>query len=102
MIDIKVWLIKLIKNIIGFTLLLSLSACLKNTQLRTEYVDGNCLWGEVDCSQSMIEQYGEYDLTFIEFTERGNLFMAGNITQKLMIVTCVNFVSFYQEQLKIK
>ena len=58
--------------------MLSLSACLKNTQLRTEYVDGNCLWGEVDCSQSMIEQYGEYDLTFIEFTERGNLYNREN------------------------
>jgi len=70
--------INLIKNIIGFVVLLSLSACLKNTQLRTEYVDGNCLWDNVDCSQSMIEQYGEYDLTFIEFTERGNLYSREN------------------------
>jgi hypothetical protein len=45
-----------------------------NKQLRTEFVDGNCLWGEVDCSKSVIEHYLEYDLGFIEFTERGNLY----------------------------
>ena len=54
--------------------LITLSACLQNSQLRTEYVVGNCLWEEIDCDKSMIEQYPEYDLTFIEFTERGNLY----------------------------
>ena len=42
--------INLIKNIIGLIVLLSLSACLKNSQLRTEYVNGNCLWDAVDCT----------------------------------------------------
>ena len=70
--------INLIKNIIGLIVLLSLSACLKNSQLRTEYVNGNCLWDAVDCTESIIEQYGEYDLTFIEFTERGNLYNREN------------------------
>ena len=63
-----------IKRIVSIVILLTLSACLQNSQLRTEYVTGNCLWEEVDCSNSVIEQYPEYDLTFIEFTERGNLY----------------------------
>ena len=53
------------KNIIVLFTLLILSACLQNSQLRTEYVDGNCLWDNVDCRKSTIEQYPEYDLTFI-------------------------------------
>ena len=63
-----------IKNIITIISLITLSACLQNSQLRTEYIVGNCLWEEIDCDKSMIEQYPEYDLTFIEFTERGNLY----------------------------
>jgi len=55
--------------ILGF-----ISACTPNKQLRTEFVDTNCLWGETDCRNSAIEHYLEYDLSFIEFTERGNLF----------------------------
>ena len=75
---------KIIKQITlyGF-IVFGLSACLKNTQLRTDYVDGNCLWGGIDCSQSTIEQYPEYDLTFIEFTERGNLYDRDDAQQVL-------------------
>ncbi len=51
-----------------------LAACTPNKQLRTEFVDTNCLWGETDCRNSAIEHYLEYDLSFIEFTERGNLY----------------------------
>jgi len=54
--------------------LLALSGCIKNGQLRTEYVEGNCLWDNLNCNQSMVEQYPEYDLAFIEFSERGNLY----------------------------
>ena len=54
--------------------LCTLTACTPNKQLRTEFVDGNCLWGGVDCSKSAVEHYLEYDLGFIEFTERGNLY----------------------------
>ncbi len=64
----------IIKKIITVVTLLTLSACLQNAQLRTEFVDGNCVWDEIDCQKSTIEQYAEYDLTFIEFTERGNLY----------------------------
>jgi len=56
-------------------LLLSfLAACTSNKQLRTEFVESNCLWGGNDCSASAIERYLEYDLSYIEFTERGNLY----------------------------
>lgn len=55
-------------------LICALSACTPNKQLRTEFVENNCLWGGVDCSKSAIEHYLEYDLGFIEFTERGNLY----------------------------
>lgn len=51
-----------------------LTGCLKSSQLRTEYIEGNCLWGSFDCRESMVERYPEYDLAFIEFSERGNLY----------------------------
>jgi len=60
-------------------LLLSfLTACTPNKQLRTEFVESNCLWGGADCRKSSIERYLEYDLSFIEFTERGNLYDRSN------------------------
>ncbi len=55
-------------------LALTLGACAKNGQYRVDHLDGNCLWGEQDCTQSIVETYPEFDLTFIEFTERGNLY----------------------------
>jgi len=54
--------------------LLVLSACVPNKQLRTELVTDNCIWDQADCRHSMLERYPEYDLGFIEFTERGNLY----------------------------
>jgi len=65
----------LAKNIgLIVVLVLSLAACAKNAQLRNDLVEGNCIWDGVDCSESVIEIYPAYDLTFIEFTERGNLY----------------------------
>ncbi|MBL4673033.1 MAG: hypothetical protein JKX81_12305 [Arenicella sp.] len=64
----------LIRVVGKVVLICALSACTPNMQLRTEFVESNCLWGEVDCSKSAIEHYLEYDLGFIEFTERGNLY----------------------------
>jgi len=78
--------VKTIKLFIIFTILASLSACLKNAQIRTDYVEGNCLWGDVDCQNSTIEQYPEYDLTFIEFTERGNLYSREDTNQVLEFI----------------
>ena len=66
---------KIIRNIFFYSVVVvCLTACLKNGQIRTDFVEGNCVWDNVDCNQSMIEKYPEYDLAFIEFSERGNLY----------------------------
>lgn len=57
-----------------FLLLSVLGACTTNKQLRTESIQTDCLWGKHDCRNAIIERYLEYDLGFIEFTERGNLY----------------------------
>jgi len=62
------------RSLTALLLLSWLTACTPNTQLRTEFVESNCLWGETDCRNTAIEHYLEYDLSFIEFTERGNLY----------------------------
>ena len=64
----------LLRTLLWLLVLGALGACTPNKQLRTEFVDSNCLWGNTDCSSSVIERYLEYDLGFIEFTERGNLY----------------------------
>jgi len=66
--------LKLVKTIINLVVLCFIAACTPNKQLRTEFVEDNCLWGVEDCRNSIIEHYLEYDLGFIEFTERGNLY----------------------------
>lgn len=58
-----------------------LSACFTSKQIRTEDVEGNCLRGDVDCSTSFIQRYPQYDLAFIEFTERGNLFDRNGVNE---------------------
>ena len=60
-----------------------LSACTANKQLRTEFVSENCLWGEANCENSILEHYLEYDLGFIEFTERGNPYDRDSIQRVL-------------------
>ena len=62
-------------------LCLGLAACSTSKQLRTEVVEGNCLWDKVDCTDSLIQEYPQYDLAFIEFTERGNLFDRNDANQ---------------------
>jgi len=69
--------------IIVVSVALILSACTSNKQLRTEFVSGNCLWGETNCKNSVLEQYLEYDLGFIEFTERGNPYDRDSIQRVL-------------------
>lgn len=51
-----------------------LSACFTSKQIRTDVVEGNCVWDDIDCSESVIQKHPQFDLAFIEFTERGNLF----------------------------
>lgn len=62
---------------------LALSACTPNKQLRTEFVSDNCLWGHASCEHSVLERYLEYDLGFIEFTERGNPYDRESINRVL-------------------
>jgi hypothetical protein len=83
--------LKLLRVCCKLLLLCALSACTANKQLRTEFVESNCLWGDTDCSKSAIEHYLEYDLSFIEFTERGNLFDRSS-SQRVL--------SYIQEQAK--
>jgi len=80
----------LIKLIAFLSVSLSLSACYTSQQIRTEHIQGNCLWDEIDCSTSIIQQYPEYDLTFLEFTERGNLFDRQHANQ---VFTYINEVA---------
>jgi len=68
---------------IWFFLLLCLSACTANKQLRTEFVSDNCLWGKTSCDNAVIERYLEYDLAFVEFTERGNPYDRASIERVL-------------------
>ena len=74
------------KVVVFCFIVFSLSACIKNGQLRTEYIEGNCLWDNLDCRESMIEQYPEYDLAFIEFSERGNLYSRDDTDKVLAFI----------------
>ncbi len=67
-------MIELSKLIAMWVVCLLVSSCYSSHQIRSEMVEGNCLWDEIDCSRSIIQRYPEFDLSFIEFTERGNLF----------------------------
>ena len=62
------------KLLLALCLCAFLSGCFTSSQIRTEVVEGNCLWDKVDCTDSLIQRYPQFDLAFIEFTERGNLF----------------------------
>jgi len=76
-----------VRKFIVFGFLVSvLSACVKSGQLRTEYVADNCLWGERECRHSMLERYPEYDLAFIEFSERGNLYDRADASKVLEFI----------------
>lgn len=59
-------------------MLMLITACVKNTSFRTisEPYDCKTPSHQHKCrdGRSIIESYEEFDLTFIEFTERGNLF----------------------------
>ena len=52
------------------------SGCVRNEAFRVGSTSEKCLTNIQKCNNgnSIIEEYENYDLTFIEFTERGNLF----------------------------
>ena len=57
-----------------FLLPLAVAGCIQNTPYRTGGVEDRCYDSPESCRQALIEQYLEFDLGFIEFTERGNLY----------------------------
>lgn len=54
--------------------LLFLSACAQNAPFRTGNIADNCYRDMTLCHSAVIEKHLEFDLTFVEFTQRGNLF----------------------------
>lgn len=54
--------------------LVMLSACVQNKPYRTQLISQPCYQAENKCYQSFIEQHPAFDLTFLEFTEHGNLY----------------------------
>ena len=55
-------------------LLLILAGCVTNQPYRTNLNSSECFASTPDCNTSFIERHLAFDLTFLEFTERGNLF----------------------------
>lgn len=53
---------------------LALSACVANRAVRTQFEASNCVFDMKNCHLSIIERHPAFDLGFIEFTERGNLY----------------------------
>ena len=74
------------KLLLALCLCAFLSGCFTSSQIRTEVVEGNCLWDKVDCTDSLIQRYPQFDLAFIEFTERGNLFDRKDVNEVYELV----------------
>ena len=71
---------------VGLVLLLSVTACVTKSQLRTADLGGFCHTNRENCAGSFIERYPEHDLAFIEFTERGNLYNRANSREVLRFI----------------
>ena len=76
----------ILKISFGLVLLLSISACVTKSQLRTADHKVSCHNNQDACSNSYIERYPEHDLAFIEFTERGNLYNRAHSRQVLKFI----------------
>lgn len=64
-------------TIIGTTALLTLGGCAQNAPYHTEAgVPGNCLENQDDekCARAYYQEHKDYDLAFVEFSDRGNAF----------------------------
>jgi len=70
-------------------LLILISACVVNQPYRSHFVDQPCYLVQPDCDQSFIEQHLAFDLTFLEFTERGNLYNRNHASDVM------NFIDTY-------
>lgn len=54
--------------------LLLVTGCVSNKAFRTETAVRTCFDQSMECGASVVENHLAFDLTFIEFSERGNLF----------------------------
>lgn len=63
-----------------------LSACTQNLPYRTELIEQPCYKTGTNCKQSFIEKHPAFDLTFLEFTERGNLYNRQNAHQVMKFI----------------
>lgn len=60
--------------VIGFLCISGLAACVQNSPYRTGGVVEGCSFDSTPCEQALIERYLEFDLGFVEFTQRGNIY----------------------------
>ena len=78
--------LKALRSTLTLALLLLLTACTANKQLRTDPLGEYCEVNGSDCTQAVIERYPDHDLGFIEFTERGNLYDRESLNEVLRLV----------------
>jgi len=76
----------IVHHLLLLTLLTCLSACVSNKPHRTEFETRHCFAAQADCSRSIIEQHLVFDLAFVEFTERGNLYDRAHVRQVMDFV----------------
>lgn len=67
-------------------MLIVLTACAQNKPYRTELIQQPCYQVGAKCDQSYIEEQAAYDLTFLEFTERGNLYNRDHARQVMKFI----------------
>lgn len=68
------------------TVLMVLGACAQNKPYRTELIQQPCYQVGSKCNQSYIEEHPAFDLTFLEFTERGNLYNRDHASQVMKFI----------------
>ena len=66
------------RHLIFLFLLFCISGCVKNAPFRTTLTNDYCYDRSEQCDTSIIEKHLAFDITFIEFTQRGNLYSREN------------------------
>lgn len=65
----------IVSNFVGILLFTALvSGCVQNAPYRTAGLVERCSYDPQPCESALIEQYLEFDLAFVEFTQRGNIY----------------------------
>ena len=63
-----------VKHLLTLCIIIMLSACARNTPFRTGAIADLCYQDISHCETAVVEKHLEFDLGFVEFTERGNQF----------------------------